>query len=130
MRTLPILTVIALVSLLAACGQSSPYVVYEYQDGQTPATGPSGLYDTHSTATTYAWSLITDTDGGPARFTVQAVNGDGYGAAGATAAGFLGDISVFLSHRSMRLYVAIRKPMKRRQIEFLTLRTATYTVAT
>jgi hypothetical protein len=63
-------------------GGASPvtdYVLYEYQDGQTPTTGPSAVYDTHSTATTYTWSLIAD--GGPATFTVQAVNGDGYGAA-------------------------------------------------
>jgi hypothetical protein len=74
---------ILVLTLLAACGQSSPYVVYEYQDGQTPATGPSGVYDTHSTATTCTWSLITD--GGPTTFTVQAVNGDGYEAASNSA---------------------------------------------
>jgi hypothetical protein len=60
-------------------GPVADYVVYEYSDGQTPTTGPSGIYDTHSTATGYTWSLVSD--GGPAVFTVQAVNGDGYGAA-------------------------------------------------
>ena len=60
-------------------GPVTDYVVYEYQDGQAPATGPSGVDDTHSTATSYTWSLVSG--GGPAVFTVQAVNADGYGAA-------------------------------------------------
>jgi hypothetical protein len=55
------------------------YVIYEYSDGQTPGTGPSAVFDTHSTATNYSWLLAGA--GQAATFTVQAVNADGYGAA-------------------------------------------------
>lgn len=56
------------------------YVVIEYISGRsTPATGPSGRFDTHSTATSYSWTLGGDQLG--ATFTVQAVNAEGYGPA-------------------------------------------------
>jgi hypothetical protein len=54
------------------------YVVYEYVNGiTTPDTGPTGISDTHSTATNYSLLLV----GQVTTVTVQAVNADGYGAA-------------------------------------------------
>jgi large repetitive protein len=52
------------------------YIVYAYASSTT-SNGPGAKFDTHSTSTTYTWVNL----GSPRMyaFTVQAVNGAGYG---------------------------------------------------
>ncbi len=56
---------------------TTDYVVYEYT-GQLTTAAPA-VFDTHSTATNYIWSSLTD--GQAYSFTIQAVSQSGYGLA-------------------------------------------------
>ena len=67
----------------AGASAITDYVVYEY-DGPSTTSGVAAVFDTHSTATTYTWAF-PDTSAPSDTFTVQAVNGDGFGPASAPA---------------------------------------------